>query len=117
MRYNGRLKVTGAWLYANSVCMCVCVCVPCLSAILFTHHYFQAVIQYMAEGKEEQFFASRGYAEARVSLHECVRINTRELNHTIPLRPSLSPKHHKVHIQVTRSYRLKVKYRQFELGI
>lgn len=67
MRYNGRLKVTGAWLYANSVCMWMherlCVCVPCLSAILFTHHYFQAVIQYMAEGKEEQFFASREYAE------------------------------------------------------
>lgn len=100
------------------VCECTrdCVCAPCLSAILFTHHYFQAVILYMAEGKEEQFFASREYAEARVSLHECVRINTRELNHTIPLCPSLFPEHHKVHMQVTRSYRLKVKHKQFELG-
>lgn len=47
------------------VCVCVyvytreIVCAFCLPAILFTHHYFLAVIQYMAKGKEEQFFASR----------------------------------------------------------
>jgi len=95
-------------------CVCVCVCPVCLPYFL---HIIISKLSFSIwpKGKRNSFFASREYAKARVSLHECVRINTRELNHTIPLCPSLFPKHHKVHMQVTSSYWLKVKHRQFQL--